>query len=117
MARWEDRIIPTVHLIPLLSMLSDLSDWLRYFTKGRFCDVWHVTSNPMLADSRTVSCSPRGRGDQAPHTEHEDGQIHERLERGPCPVHPIVQPTEALEPAERAFNDVALPLQHGVLGV
>src|SRR5215207_6189091 len=51
---------------------------------------------------------PRGRGDQAPHTEHEDGQIHERLERGPCPVHPIAQPAEALEPAERAFNDVAL---------
>jgi hypothetical protein len=32
-------------------------------------------------------------------------------------VHPETQPAEAFEPADGALDDVALPLQHGVLGV
>jgi hypothetical protein len=54
---------------------------------------------------------------QAPDTEHQHREIHERVKRGGRAVHPVAQAAEALEPADGALDDVALSLERSVLGV
>jgi hypothetical protein len=39
------------------------------------------------------------------------------VKRGGCPVHPVAQSPEALEPAEGALNHVTLLLDRDVLGI
>ncbi len=51
------------------------------------------------------------------HTKDEDRQVDEGVKRGSRAVHPVAQSPEALEPAERALDHIALPLEAGVLGV
>ncbi len=54
---------------------------------------------------------------EASYTKHEHRQVHEGVNRGLCPVHPVAEPAEGLEPAERALDHIALPLDRGVFGV
>ena len=58
-----------------------------------------------------------GRAYEASYTKDQYRQVHESVKRGGCAVHPVAQSPEALEPAEGALDDVALPLERGVLGI
>ena len=44
-------------------------------------------------------------------------EVDEGLKRGGRAVHPVAQPAEAFEPAERALDHVALSLECSVFGV
>jgi hypothetical protein len=68
------------------------------------------------APSPSASASA-GLAQQAAHTEHQDRQVDEGLKRDGCAVDAVAQPPKPFQPAEGALDDVALPLQRGVLAV
>ena len=79
---------------------------------------------PVLGTGCSVTDAPSssggacaGRTHEASDTQHEHCQVHEGLKRGGAPVHPVAQAPEALEPAERPLDHIALPLQQDVLGI
>jgi hypothetical protein len=51
------------------------------------------------------------------HTEHQDRQVDEGLERGGRAIHSVTEPAEAFAPAGGALNDIALSSQRAVLGI
>src|SRR5215203_4129391 len=78
---------------------------------------WGAPTEPSSRARTSNRDASPGRRDEAAHTQHEHRQGDERVKRGGGPVDPVAQTAEALEPTQCSFDDVALRLQHGVLGV
>ncbi len=67
-------------------------------------------------DRARLRTTTSGRTHEAPHTDDQDREVHERLKRGRRPVHPVAQPPEALEPAQCPLNHLALSLEPDAFG-
>ena len=78
--------------------------------------------SPGVTDLNTEAPSSSGSArsgliQEASHTENQYREVHERLERGTRPVHPIAEPAEALEPTDGAFCHVAPSEELSIYGV